>query len=101
MNLLAELEGLSGENLTTAVLRLLLLRSQEIREEFIKLLSDQCRLAPITVDSHFACIIEHSTEESDKTRWGRLDLLLRPAMPLLAWKINSFPHFKKGSQTNT
>ena len=68
MNLLAELEGLSGENLTTAVLRLLLLRSQEIREEFLRLVSAHSRVGPLTVDSHFACILEHSTEEAGSTR---------------------------------
>lgn len=96
MNLLAELEGLSGENLITAVLRLLLLRSQEIREEFIRLLSDQCRLGPITVDSHFACIIEHSTEESDKTRWGRLDLLLETSDAVIGLENKLFATFQDG-----
>ena len=34
MNLFEEIEGLSGEPLTSALLRLLILRSQEIRDEW-------------------------------------------------------------------
>ena len=81
MNLLAEIEGLSGENLTTAVLRLLLLRSQEIRDEFVRLLSAHSRVGPLTVNDHFACILERSTKEADSPRWGRSISFLRPVTP--------------------
>jgi hypothetical protein len=74
MNLLSELQGLSGENLCSATLRLLLIRSQELRGRFVHLLSRESRLGPITLGSHFSCTLEEPTEYSG--RWGRLDLLL-------------------------
>lgn len=74
MNFLSELEGLSGENLCSAALRLLLIRSQELREGFVDVISRRNRKGPIMLDSHFSCTLEEPTEESG--RWGRLDLLL-------------------------
>jgi len=38
MNILSEIEGLRGEDLSSAILRLILIRSQEFREEFLDLL---------------------------------------------------------------
>src|SRR5712692_6695611 len=57
MNLFSEIEGLRGENLTTAILRVLLLRSQDLRERFIRLVSDNCRLGPLTLGEHFSCLV--------------------------------------------
>jgi len=96
VNLLAEIEGLSGENLTTSVLRLLLLRSEEIREEFIKLLSSNSRAGPFTSGSHFSCILEQYTEEADSTRWGRLDLLIETTDAVIGLENKLFAEFQEG-----
>lgn len=74
MNFLSELQGLSGENLCSATLRYLLIRSQDLRERFINLISRENRTGPIMLGSHFSCTLEEATEESG--RRGRLDLFL-------------------------
>lgn len=77
MNIFLETEALSGEDLTTAILRVLLLRSQEIREAIVRTLSDASRLGrPISLASHFSCLLQHATEDQASSRWGRLDLLI-------------------------
>jgi len=75
VNLLSELQGLSGENLCSATLRLLLIRSQDLRNSFVDLLSSKNNLGPITLGSHFSCTLEEPTVE-ESGNCGRLDLLL-------------------------
>lgn len=83
MNVFSEIEGLDGEDLITAILRILLLRSQEVRERFVGLLAQASHLdGPIEVQSHFSCLLQQTTQDNptadDKgaSRWGRLDLLI-------------------------
>lgn len=74
MNVLSELEGLSGEQLCSAVLRVLLIRSQDLRDRFCDRLSASSRSGPVTSGSRFSCTLEESTLDSGDR--GRLDLLL-------------------------
>lgn len=94
MSILSELEGLSGENLTTAVLRLLFLRSQDIRSQFVQLLSRESRTGPIRLNSHFSCVLEHPTEDS--SRWGRLDLLLESDDAIVGLENKLHAGFQEG-----
>jgi hypothetical protein len=94
MNLLSELEGLSGENLCSATLRLLLIRSHDLRERFVELLSRECRSGPIRLDSHFSCILEHPTDDSG--RWGRLDLLLETSDAVIGLENKLYAVFQEG-----
>lgn len=94
MNLLSELEGLSGENLCSAVLRLLLIRSQDLRDSFINLLSRECRSGPITSGSDFSCALEQPTEDSG--RWGRLDLLLETGDAVIGLENKLYAEFQEG-----
>lgn len=94
MNLLSELEGLSGENLCSATLRLLLIRSQDLRDRFINLLSRESRSGPITLGSLFACSLEEPTEDSG--RWGRLDLLLEMSDAVVGVENKLYAAFQAG-----
>jgi len=76
MNIFSEIEGLKGENFTTAVLRYLLLQSQNLREVFIGLISEKSNLGPILLSSHFACLREYPTREIENDSKGRVDLLI-------------------------
>lgn len=75
MNLLENIEGRSGEELTTAVLHFLILRSQDIREKLIDAISNASRIGPVTVQNHFSCQLELSTDNPLRGR-GRVDLLI-------------------------
>jgi len=46
MNIFEEIEGLSGENLVTALLRILLLRSEDIRQSLEKSCHYACSALP-------------------------------------------------------
>lgn len=94
MNLLSELEGLSGENLCSAVLRLLVIRSQELRDCLINLVSRDSRAGPVTSGSHFSCTLEHPTE--DPGRWGRLDLLLETSDAVIGVENKLHAEFQDG-----
>lgn len=75
MNLFSELEGLHGEQLATAGLRLLLLRSQLGRNAFVELLNARSRVGLVAARSHFSCYTEYATEH-DSLGAGRLDLVI-------------------------
>lgn len=94
MNLLSELEGLSGENLCSAVLRLLLMRSQDLRECFVNLLSRESRSGPIMQGSHFSCTLEEPTEDS--ARWGRLDLFIEMSDAVVGIENKLYAEFQEG-----
>ena len=82
MNIFSETEGLEGEDLITAILRVLLLRSQEVRERFVTLLSEESHLGPIELQSHFSCLLQRTTEDksSKVSRHGQ-DMRGRPGSP--------------------
>ena len=94
MSILSEIEGLSGENLITAVLRLLLLRSQDLRTQFFQLLSQKSRTGPIRLYNHFSCVLEHPTEDS--SRWGRVDLLLESDDAIVGLENKLYAGFQEG-----
>lgn len=94
MDLLSELEGLSGENLCSATLRLLLIRSQELRERFITIISRENHTGPIMPGSHFSCTLEEPTEDSG--RWGRLDLFLEMSDAVVGIENKLFAGFQEG-----
>lgn len=75
MNLFFELEGLSGEEMGSAGLRLLLLRSLPIRLAVLKFLSAASPIGPLRTDSHFSSYREFPTVDEDE-RKGRLDLVI-------------------------
>lgn len=96
MNLFSEIEGLRGENLVTAILRLLLLRSEDIRGRFIRLISDSCRLEPLTAGPHFSCLREEATGEEDTSESGRLDLILETADAVIGIENKLGEVFRRG-----
>jgi hypothetical protein len=75
MNLLQAFEGLSGEVLGTAALRVILLDNPAVRDEVIDLLSDASITGPLLSNAHFACYRELGTSD-ESGQSGRLDLLL-------------------------
>ncbi len=94
MDFLSELQGLSGENLCSATLRLLLIRSQDLRECLINLISRENRVGPIMPGSHFSCTIEEPTE--DPGRWGRLDLFLEMSDVVVGIENKLYAGFQNG-----
>jgi hypothetical protein len=94
MDFLSELQGLSGENLGSATLRLLLIRSQDLRERLISLISRENRIGPIMLGSHFSCTIEEPTEDSG--RWGRLDLFLEMSDAVVGIENKLYAAFQEG-----
>ena len=72
MSLIDELSGLKGENLVSALLAHLLLRSLPIRQAVIELISARSPIGPIIVNKHFAVFTEVVTEERK-----RIDLLIQ------------------------
>jgi hypothetical protein len=96
MNIFSEIEGLSGENLTTAVLRLLLLRSQDIRDKFIRLISNESHVGPLTVGPHFSCFLEQTIEDEKSGRSGRLDLILETTDAVIGIENKLFAGFQEG-----
>jgi PD-(D/E)XK nuclease superfamily len=82
MNLLQELKGLSGENLTSAALRFLIIRSQDARETFKELVSERSSQGLIVMQSEFSCKLEVPMRSSQmespdqQNESGRIDLLM-------------------------
>lgn len=81
MDIFSEIEGLKQENLTSAVLRYLIINSQEIRECMISLLSEHSPIGPFSFSSHFSCQTEYPTTQQIKDQKeeinGWLDLLIQ------------------------
>jgi hypothetical protein len=75
MNLFKEIEGLSGEPMVSALLRLVILRSQEIRDEIVRLISAKSPIGPVTSSSHFSCYAEYPTFDQVAGQ-GRIDIVL-------------------------
>ncbi|MDC5805214.1 PD-(D/E)XK nuclease family protein [Vibrio europaeus] len=76
MSIFSEFEGLSGENLSSAILHYLLLNSEEVRDSFISLLSRKSPDGIIDYRQHFSIRKEYPTQD-EKLGNGRLDLLLQ------------------------
>lgn len=76
MNIFTETEGLSGENLGSALLRYLIINSHEIRDAIILLISDVSPIGPIDYSSHFSCSTEYPTFDESLGK-GRLDILIQ------------------------
>ena len=76
MDIFSEIEGLSGENLGSGLLRYLIFNSREIRDSIISLISDRSTAGPIEYSSHFACRTEYPTTHN-KYGNGRLDILIQ------------------------
>ena len=75
MNLLQEFEGLFGEVLASAALRVIVLSNPRARNAVIDVLSAASLRGPFSSNSHFACHRELGTK-SEKGETGRLDLVL-------------------------
>jgi|GEM_PF-1913085 len=80
MSLFNEIAGLKGENLSSALLAHLLLRSPAARDAFIKKISDISPIGPIYRQKHFAVFCEqHAEWEAEGEEGGgrgRLDLVI-------------------------
>jgi hypothetical protein len=95
VNLFSVIEGLKEENLSSAILRLLLLRSEDIRERFVALVSLKCRRGPVTIGDQFACVTEHPTSD-DSNGSGRLDLVIETANTVIGVENKLFAEFQQG-----
>lgn len=80
MNLFNTVERSSGENLSSAVLRYLLLRSMPARAALLNFLSDQSPCGPVYAEEQFGVFLEVATatpnSKSEEEIKGRVDLLL-------------------------
>jgi len=76
MDVFSEIEGLSGENLGSALLRYLIFNSHEVRDSILSLLSDNSPIGPISYTSHFSCRTEYPTTHTQYGN-GRLDILIQ------------------------
>ena len=72
MALFSDISGLRGENLASALLAHLLLRSEPIRRAFINRVSSRSKKGPVIVEKHFAVFTEAATDEQK-----RLDILVQ------------------------
>ncbi|MFC1526533.1 PD-(D/E)XK nuclease family protein [Candidatus Latescibacterota bacterium] len=95
MNLFTEIQGLHGEELASALLRVLLLRSQEIRDGFVRLVSTECPSGPIAASSHFACYTEVPTED-DELGQGRVDVVVEADDAVIAIENKLDAGFQEG-----
>jgi PD-(D/E)XK nuclease superfamily len=75
VNIFGELEGLAGEQLATAGLRLLILRSPACRDAIVRLLDGLSPHGPLNSTSHFSCYTEYGTSDGSRGP-GRLDLVV-------------------------
>lgn len=92
MNLFREIEGLKSENMTSAILRLLLLRSMDFRSEFVGLISSRCLLGPVHAKNRFSCELERGTGAKGKEK-GRIDLFLETDSAVIGIENKLDAHF--------
>ena len=76
MSIFTEIEGMKGENLSSALLQYLMNNSAEIRDSIILLLSNNSPIGPFDYRSHYSCQTEYSTADINLGN-GRLDILLQ------------------------
>jgi hypothetical protein len=95
MDFLSEVEGLRGEQLATATLRWLLVRSQEFRENLIALISKASRLGPVHAAEQFAAFLEYPTSSGEGSP-GRVDLVIEIDQWVLGVESKFFAVFQEG-----
>lgn len=103
MNLFSEIEGRRGEELTSAVLRFLILRSQEGRETFRTLVSRSSKQGPIVMHEEFSCRSEVSMKDSQNdsdseqvSSSGRIDLLIQTDNAIIGVENKLDANFQTG-----
>lgn len=95
MNLFKEIEGLSGEPMVSALLRLLILRSQEIRDEIVRLISAKSPIGLVTSSSHFSCYTEYTTFDQVAGQ-GRIDIVIELDDAVVGIENKLFALFQEG-----
>ncbi|HIL58277.1 MAG TPA: hypothetical protein EYG39_10270, partial [Rhodothermales bacterium] len=95
VNLFGDLEGLKGEQLATAGLRLLVLRSPSCRAALVKLLDEASSHGPLVTDSHFSCYTEYATDDDDHGR-GRIDLTVETDDAVVGIEVKLGAAFQAG-----
>jgi len=96
MNIFTVTEGLRGEDLITSIFRYLLLSSTELRECFIRIVSDKSKTGPILLSSHFSCLLQYITEDEESKNWGRLDLLVETDDSVIGIENKLYAGFQEG-----
>lgn len=103
MNLFYEIEGRSGEDLTSAVLRFLILRSQEVRETFKELVSQESKQGRIVMQEEFSCRLEapmksiqDGPEQQQNSGSGRIDLLIQTDNAIIGVENKLDANFQAG-----
>ncbi len=100
MSLFQEIEGLRGENLSSAILAHILLRSPELRDRLIHLISKKSPVGPIYSRYHFSVRREvpiRIGESDDETGspGGRLDLLIETDNAIIGIENKFFAPFQQ------
>jgi hypothetical protein len=98
MNLFNECEGLAGEQLATAGLRLLVLRSAAFRAAFVRLLDQLSPHGPLLSLSHFSCYSEYGTRD-EALGDGRLDLTVELDEVVIGIEVKLAAAFQPGQPT--
>ena len=93
MDVFSEIEGLSGENLGSALFRYLIFNSHEIRNSILTLLSDKSPIGPIGYTSHFACRTEYPTTHTQYGN-GRIDIMIQLDDVLVGIENKFFAQFQ-------
>ncbi len=94
MNLFSEIEGLRGENLSSALIRVLLMRSQDARTRFAERLSDLYSQSFSSLH-RFACGLEEWTAD-DSHGGGRIDLVIEMDNALVGIENKFNANFQDG-----
>jgi PD-(D/E)XK nuclease superfamily len=94
VNLFSAIEGLHGENLGSALLRFILLRSQDSRVIFAEILTD-LYAESCSVTHRFACTLEGSTND-DALGSGRVDLIIEMDDVLVGIESKFNAQFQEG-----
>lgn len=94
MNLFSEIEGCRGENLGSALLRFILLRSQDARVMFAEILTE-LYAESCSVTHRFACTLEEQTND-DTHGSGRVDLIIEMDDVLVGIESKFNAQFQEG-----
>ncbi|MCA9469503.1 MAG: PD-(D/E)XK nuclease family protein [Nitrospira sp.] len=95
MDIFTKIEGLSRENLSSALISYLMFNSREVREAILSLLSDHSPIGPFGCTSHFACRTEYPTFHS-QYKDGRLDILIQLDDVVIGIENKFFASFQDG-----
>lgn len=96
MNLLQEFEGLFGEVLASAALRVIVLTNPRARDAVIDVLSEASLSGPLSSNSHFACYRELGTKDRATGAAGRLDLVLEMDDAVIGVEAKFKAEFQEG-----